>query len=70
MSGVTVSRKTTITVSSNDIKKMLVDHFKAPETAWVDFVIVDYGDTLDCAQISWTVEDVEASKGKDKTDAE
>lgn len=69
MSGVTVSRKTTITVYSDDIRKILIDHFKAPKTAWVEFVIVDYGDTLDCAWISWTVEDIEASK-EDKSDAE
>lgn len=57
MSAISVTRKTTIAVKADEISSILRAHFKAPPGAWVEFQIVDYGDTLDRAEISWTVTD-------------
>ena len=57
MSNVSVTRKTTITVKADEISSILRAHFQTPTDAWVEFQIVDYGDTLDRAEISWTVTD-------------
>jgi len=57
MSAISVTRKTTIAVKADEISSILRAHFKAPPDAWVEFQIVDYGDTLDRAEISWTVTD-------------
>lgn len=57
MSAVSVTRKTTIAVMADEISSILRAHFKTPPDAWVEFKIVDYGETLDRAVISWTVTD-------------
>lgn len=57
MSSVSVTRKTIIAVKADEISKILRAHFQVPDDAWVEFQIVDYGDTLDRAEISWTVID-------------
>jgi hypothetical protein len=57
MSNVTITRKTTIDVDSAEIANILRTHFMVPDDAWVEFEIVNYGDTLDRAKISWTVTD-------------
>ena len=64
MSNVTVTRKTTIAVKAEEISAVLRAHFKTPDSAWVEFIIVDYGDTLDRAEITWTAEDALASEGQ------
>ncbi|MEN3145734.1 hypothetical protein ABCW43_00305 [Neorhizobium sp. IRAMC:178] len=58
MSNVTVTKKTTISVRSDEISAILRNHFKTPDDAWVEYIIVDYGDTFDRAEMSWTVEDI------------
>lgn len=57
MSSVSVTRKTTIAVKADEISKILRAHFQVPDDAWVEFHFIDYGDTFDRAEISWTVTD-------------
>lgn len=57
MSSVSVTRKTTIAVKADEISNILRAHFQVTDDAWVEFHFVDYGDTLDRAEISWTVTD-------------
>lgn len=57
MSSVSVTRKTTIAVKADEISKILRAHFQVTDDAWVEYHFLDYGDTLDRAEISWTVTD-------------
>ncbi|MCD1264262.1 hypothetical protein B5M44_14080 [Shinella sumterensis] len=66
MADVTVTRKTTIAIEASEISRILRTHYLAPDDAWVEFVITDYGDTLDRAEISWSVNDSVVRNALDK----